>query len=134
MIISRLSQLCGGVKSFNTLAQIHQKTGTQKMRNLPNKPSELLIVARDDLEKCIADGYFVRMGQWLSMLDGTCSVCLAGAVMAKSLGIHPQDKVIGPSSLRDIMPDDPRHQAYRANFTPPRHPTLTGSLSGRYSL
>lgn len=56
------------------------------MSKLPDKPSELIRMAIDDLEKVEADTkYSVRMGVWHSPSLDSCEVCLAGAVMAKTL-------------------------------------------------
>jgi len=68
------------------------------MTTLPNTPSELIRVALADLRKVEVDErYKVDMGWW-HKIDGAapCSVCLAGAVMAKTLevpitsDIHPR--------------------------------------------
>ena len=54
---------------------------------LPDKPSELIRVALADLRKCEKDKrYGVDMGDWHSPDGSRCYVCLAGAVMAKTLG------------------------------------------------
>ena len=54
--------------------------------NLPDKPSELIRLALADLALCAADpNYRIDMGQWHRPEHGVCQVCLAGAVMAKSL-------------------------------------------------
>ena len=54
--------------------------------NLPDKPSELIRLALADLALCAADpNYRIDMGEWHKPEDGVCQVCLAGAVMAKSL-------------------------------------------------
>ena len=64
---------------------------------MPDKPSELLIVALNDLEKCEADDtYIIKMGDWhLPVFYGYrfhfCEVCFAGSVMAKSLGVSKRD-------------------------------------------
>lgn len=56
--------------------------------SLPDKPSELIRAALADLEKAEMDNrYKVEMSQWhLPGYNGQCLVCLAGAVMAHSLG------------------------------------------------
>lgn len=60
-----------------------------KTTKLPEKPSELLKLAMLDLEKVEADPrYRVDMGEWHKP-NGRCSVCLAGSVMAKTLGLPP---------------------------------------------
>ncbi|MFT5127451.1 MAG: hypothetical protein ACI8W8_001054 [Rhodothermales bacterium] len=58
------------------------------MSALPEKLSELLTAAINDLEACeSADGYSIDMNVWHQWDGGhqTCAVCLAGAVMAQSL-------------------------------------------------
>ena len=53
---------------------------------LPDKPSELIRLALADLALCAADpNYRIDMGEWHKPEHGVCQVCLAGAVMAKSL-------------------------------------------------
>lgn len=55
---------------------------------LPDKLSDLIEVAIKDLEACEKDSrYVVCMGVWHNAYPtlNTCVVCLAGAVMAKSL-------------------------------------------------
>jgi hypothetical protein len=62
------------------------------MKQLPNKPSELILLALKDLSKAERlKGYTVDMGvwhrpksEWVSGRD-TCKVCFAGSVMAFSL-------------------------------------------------
>ena len=54
---------------------------------LPEKLSDLLQVALEDLRKAEASGqYRIDMLAWHSPLGEMCHVCLAGAVMAFSLG------------------------------------------------
>lgn len=62
------------------------------MTTLPEKPSALIRLALDDLRKVERDErYGVYMGEWHVPRDsGTCEVCLAGAVMAMSLGANIQ--------------------------------------------
>ena len=67
------------------------------MKNpLPDMPDELINLAIDDLERAEQDPrYRIHMGQWHSPWDGgssdaTCHVCLAGAVMARTLGADPK--------------------------------------------
>ena len=67
---------------------------------LPNTPSELLSLALDDLEKCEQDTlYGVLMDAWHEPVFDEdhefqrCDVCLAGAVMAKTLDVDPEDHV-----------------------------------------
>lgn len=57
---------------------------TQK--TLPDKPSELIRVALNDLKKIEkTKGYEVDMESWHDSYNSKCLVCLAGAVMVKSL-------------------------------------------------
>ena len=61
------------------------------MSQLPDKPSELIRVALADLNKVErSKKYVVDMGDWHLPDDGVCYVCLAGAVMAKTLGVSPK--------------------------------------------
>lgn len=65
---------------------------------LPDKPSALIRVALADLEKCEKDPrYEIEMDHW-HQANGVCKVCLAGSVMAKSLGAEPS-KGFGPSDF-----------------------------------
>jgi hypothetical protein len=66
------------------------------MKDLPDKPSGLLRRALEDLERCRQDPrYEIDMGVWhLSFAPGVCTVCLAGAVMAQTLEIPPDNKVV----------------------------------------
>lgn len=66
-------------------------------KKLPDKPSELLLLALHDLERAeMSPRYMIDMDQWHSP-NGACSVCLAGSVMAATLGVserlemHPDD-------------------------------------------
>lgn len=54
---------------------------------LPDKLSELILVALEDLEKAEKHpDYHVDMGLW-HCPNGRCSVCFAGSVMAFGLGV-----------------------------------------------
>ncbi len=56
------------------------------MKTLPDKPSELITLALNDLLKVEKDKrYKIDMDTWHTP-NGKCAICLAGAVMAKSLG------------------------------------------------
>jgi len=62
-----------------------------KETELPDKPSELILLAINDLEKCEKDpNYEINMSHWHlpSSFSGKCYVCLAGSVMSKSLGVE----------------------------------------------
>lgn len=55
---------------------------------LPSKLSDLLALALNDLKAVEADpNYTVDMKNWHRPDKDVCAVCLAGAVMAKSLGV-----------------------------------------------
>lgn len=72
------------------------------MDRLPDKPSELLLLALEDLQKVESDPrYVVDMGAWHSP-NGKCRVCLAGAVMAGKLGVTP-DQSMTPSRLPEAL-------------------------------
>ncbi len=61
---------------------------------LPAKPSALIRIAMDDLNKVERlKGYEVDMGRWhdIGYEDGKCRVCFAGAVMAQTLGVKPDE-------------------------------------------
>ncbi len=62
---------------------------------LPDKPSELLLLALADLEKAEADSnYFVSMSHWHSSVPSIlkCFVCMAGSVMAFSLNASLRER------------------------------------------
>lgn len=73
---------------------------------LPNKPSALLRLALDDLNKVEKqDGYKVNMASWhtpalAAPATNKCQVCLAGAAMAKSLR-GDSDSDLTPTSYSD---------------------------------
>lgn len=61
-------------------------------KRLPDKPSELIRLALADLRKVEADElYEVNMNLWHAPMHSkpVCAVCLAGAVMAMTLGAKP---------------------------------------------
>lgn len=61
---------------------------------LPDLPSALIRVALADLAKVEAmpEKYEINMGDWHFPIGGRCSVCLAGSVMAMSLGAPPDQE------------------------------------------
>ena len=60
------------------------------MSQLPDKPSELIRTALDDLVLCEKDDrYVINMHKWHDFRY-RCEVCLAGAVIAKELGADPE--------------------------------------------
>ncbi len=71
-----------------------------KAPKLPNKLSDLILVAVADLEDVEKDErYKVHMGDWHHPeRDGKCFVCLAGSVMAKRLKAIPS-AVLWPESF-----------------------------------
>lgn len=61
------------------------------MTRLPDKLSDLLELAVNDAEAIEkTPGYVLRMGTWhyFERDTNTCMVCMAGAVMARSLGVE----------------------------------------------
>jgi hypothetical protein len=59
---------------------------------LPNKLSALLRLAVQDAQKCEAmpEVYTLDMNKWhFPQSGGACQVCMAGAVMAQTLGAEP---------------------------------------------
>ena len=75
------------------------------MKELPNKLSDLLEVALEDLGKCEKDErYFIDMGDWHEPFHGgRCSVCMTGAVMAKSLDVRSSIQAYPSSFDVDTM-------------------------------
>lgn len=68
------------------------------MRTLPNLPSDLIIVAMGDLVAAeMSNKYIIKMGVWHDADDedisNACAVCLAGSVMAMSLGAKLKETV-----------------------------------------
>lgn len=76
--------------------------GGGTMKSLPDLPSELIRVALADLAWVEAqpETYEVNMTQWHHPDDGPCVVCLAGSVMAHTLGSKPSDD-LGPNQFSD---------------------------------
>lgn len=65
------------------------------MKTLPNLPSALLNLALDDLELVEKNpAYTIDMMAWHRPNAKTCSVCLAGSVIAVSLGKKPTSNVM----------------------------------------
>ncbi len=70
------------------------------MKTLPDKPSEFLTIALRDMGKVRkTKRYILDMGTWHEPHTDPkqCSVCMAGATMAFSLGAEPYE---------DLLPDD----------------------------
>ena len=58
------------------------------MTTLPNKAYEMIRLGIKDLKAVSEDPqYEVDMGCWLRVVDDKCMVCLAGAVLAKTLSV-----------------------------------------------
>jgi len=67
------------------------------MKRLPKKPSRLLSTALRDLELCEKDAkYEIEMWYYYHPNNGTCSICMAGAVMVKSLGQPRLQRSLAP--------------------------------------
>ena len=76
-----------------------------KTDTLPDKLSDLLEIALDDLELVEADPHYaVNMNQWhnISSVNGICHVCLAGAVMAGTLRADPGQHTMPIDYPRDV--------------------------------
>lgn len=74
---------------------------TDEEPNLPDVPSALIRLALDDLEAVERDDkYAVNLNLWHypNVETGICMVCLAGAVMAKTIGLWPSHDV-GPRAF-----------------------------------
>lgn len=66
---------------------------------LPSKPSKLIRVALKDLSAAEKAGMNVNMGCWYDKnKEGGCTVCLAGAVMARHFELD-KDEGVAPSTL-----------------------------------
>jgi hypothetical protein len=71
----------------------------ETIKKLPEKLSDLIDLALDDLEKVERDPrYVLKMTVWHSSLDydmeSRCAVCLAGSVIAKTLEVPPNKSVL----------------------------------------
>ena len=74
-------------------------------RELPDRLSALILVALEDLEKVEASPrYKVRMEIWHLPQKDYCGVCLAGSVIAFSLGADP-DVPIQPDDFHHSIDD-----------------------------
>lgn len=77
-----------------------------RTKKLPDKPSKLIRVALSDLiavEK-MKKTYRIDMGDWHAgaFEDGDkCSVCFAGSVMARTLGVKPNEDAVPSASFFD---------------------------------
>ena len=87
---------------------------------LPEKLSDLIILALGDLEKAEkSDEYIVDMIHWHNPLGAnptsvrqTCQVCLAGSLMAMTLGA-PKDRHLTPS---DFLSQEVQNKLLALNF------------------
>ena len=63
---------------------------------LPDTLSALIRVGLVDLHKCEKDDkYIINMDDWHNPYeDGTCAVCLAGSVMAKTLNTNVNERMV----------------------------------------
>jgi len=69
------------------------------MKNLlPNKLSDCIDVALKDLDAAKALGFKVNMGNWYRNEGKTCTVCLAGAVIAREFDLDAGEDA-GPYTL-----------------------------------
>lgn len=65
-----------------------------KRKKLPEKLSELIEVALNDLDLCEKDPrYKIDMWNW-HRPNSHCSVCFAGSVMAKTFGLGPDEHIM----------------------------------------
>lgn len=92
---------------------------------LPNKPSELLLLAIKDLEKVEkSKRLIVDMGHWVSphaggyeIPKGKCAVCLAGAVLVRSLGVTTSNGGFTPEDFnKNICGKARALDAFRSGF------------------
>lgn len=82
-------------------------------KTLPEKMSDLIRVALKDMALCEADPcYAIHMMDWHTPSKGVCKVCLAGAVMAKTLEVSVEGRFV-PSYFKET-PDN-RHKLYALN-------------------
>jgi hypothetical protein len=89
---------------------IFKKIKEDKMTDtLPDKPSELILLALEDLEKTEKDyRYKIDMDVYHDRLVGNgmiCSVCLAGAVMAQRLSPDNTDRCLMPGYFNTKIRD-----------------------------
>ena len=74
---------------------------------LPKKPSALLRLALNDLAKVERDKRFVvNMGEWF-LSNGHCQVCMAGSVMAKTIGVPIGERVDAWDNMTFCLDDFP---------------------------
>ena len=81
---------------------------------LPDKPSELIQLALDDLEKCeqADNDIVINMGSWAYYedlgYDGgvTCEVCFAGSVLVQTVGLTADRFDWTASDYYDVCPSE----------------------------
>lgn len=84
------------------------KTQPKPTPRLPDKIHLLIDVALNDLSKVRrSKRYEIDMGSWHRGGEKVCTVCLAGAVMAKTFRVDPTMQIVDPDEI-DIHPDDQR--------------------------
>lgn len=70
--------------------------------DLPDRPSELIRLALADLKRVEEDPrYIVNMSEWHTPRGRTCSVCLAGSVLAKTCGAPVEEDFLDIDVSRD---------------------------------
>ena len=80
---------------------------------LPTTPSALIRAALEDLRACERDdGYVVNMSNWhWPTTDNrgrkVCSVCLAGAVMAKTLDVPREQPIFSMAQILGVAREQP---------------------------
>lgn len=86
-----------------------------KRKSLPRKPSELLALALKDLAAVERSRkYQVNMHFWhdpKALDSGKCAVCLAGVVLAKSLGYTPDE-----DTYPSLQPEKIAHQLIALDY------------------
>jgi hypothetical protein len=89
------------------------------MKNLlPNKLSDCIDVALKDLDAAKKLGFKVDMNSWYQRKGKTCTVCLAGAVIAREFDLDNYESV-GPSSLctyRRLITKHDENRLYALNL------------------
>lgn len=69
--------------------------------------SAVIRAALDDLAKVEVDpAYRVDMSAWHEPIEGQCHVCLAGAVMAVTMGLRTECPIVDPHVDADALPAD----------------------------
>jgi len=102
------------------------------MIDLPNKLSDLVDAALDDLEAVERDpAYLVDMEVFYKPgKNGVCHVCLAGAVMVRRLGIRPDKEML----LKNFGNSDTRGKLYALDYFAYGYISDALSSMGLYNL